>query len=464
MFEYNDVEGRAALRLSAAARADLQCNIINSTKRVRSLQLFVRFDTVAAFRDWLATTPAVTREADRGASDRDVNLLFTAQGLAKLGAPLADIAAADPAFARGARHPQTRELLRDPDPANWPNHEHIWDAALLIHSDSDAVGVNPPARGEFQIERGNSIGADGMPLNDPRARRFNHFGYVEGLSAIYYEDPPDGLPAMKNYDPRRRLSTVLVRDPYARAPSSFGSFFVFRKYAMNRAAFDLKVQNIARAIQEREADPNSRAAKLTQRFPEFRNPKTREELEELVRAWLMGRYPDGRPLVAPNEIGNDFTLDAAGVQCPFHAHIAKMNPRGRTGDLDSEHRATIARCGISYGNRDSPEKGLLFWCAQASIAKQFEFVQQQWANDQDVDLTKRATPDLDNVIGKRVDPQPFEFPVDPYPNMKRYDRWKDRIDQDFGVYDTITLQGAEYLFAPSVSGVENLKAITTVRA
>jgi deferrochelatase/peroxidase EfeB len=93
---------------------------------------------------------------------------------------------------------------------------------------------------------------------------------------------------------------------------------------------------------------------------------------------------------------NDFLYadqDPHGFACPIGAHIRRTNPRDslvpRKDSLTVSNRHSILRRGRSYGaplqrfsteSDDGTERGLLFVCANANIARQFEFVQQTWVN------------------------------------------------------------------------------------
>lgn len=120
---------------------------------------------------------------------------------------------------------------------------------------------------------------------------------------------------------------------------------------------------------------------------------------EWVKAKLMGRWPNGRPLVGcpvnkpsrpgtlPAELENDFSYgedDPQGLACPFGSHIRRTNPRDskEPGDeweqvISNRHR--LLRRGRSYVRPDG-EKGLLFVSLCTDIERQFEFVQQFWSN------------------------------------------------------------------------------------
>ena len=147
---------------------------------------------------------------------------------------------------------------------------------------------------------------------------------------------------------------------------------------------------------------------------------------KVVAAAMVGRTTEGEPLIqARQEIEdvdasarptNNFTYDhdAAGIECPFGAHIRRANPRTadapggprgylgrRISDLGlRRHRFRddliassrfhrILRRGREYGEYLSVEdalagkttnakSGLMFICLNANIARQFEFIQNAW--------------------------------------------------------------------------------------
>jgi hypothetical protein len=447
----------STMALSAPARASLQCNILYATGNLFSEQVFAR-GSASEIRKWMKAVGGATGEAHAPGDPRglvgkpQVNWLFTASGLLKLGLSEAQLKAMDPGFQRGARDAQTLSSQRPrPEEAvgKWGQHAEPWDVAVLVHRDGAGAHVPDPAL-PFVRELGNSLDDRGNVITSATigGGRYNVFGYRDGLSMNVYE----GNSNHKNYDPRRPLSTLLAPDPLV--AGGFGSYFVFRKYQQHVERFEQRVAQMVATIMARSKNPGN-GVRLEDRYPIF-TPAVGNaiQLEPLVRAWLMGRAPDGKPL-AGNVIGlNDYVLsdDPNGKGCPFHAHSAKMNPRGRAADVP------IARRGISYGNRGAAETGILFWCAQSSIEDYFEKLMRQLANSDDVDRDEPPNPDIDNLIG-RPSPTNFEDPklADKYPaNSKRYERWKGTIDIDFNVWDAVTLCGSEYLFAPSLVGVDAL--------
>ena len=224
-----------------------------------------------------------------------------------------------------------------------------------------------------------------------------HFGYVDGRSqplmirsAINDEKSKKGG-GIGTYDPTAPLGQFVVPDPLA--ADTFGSFFVFRKLEQNVAGFKQAEAALAKDLG-------------------LVNPD-----DERAGAQVVGRFEDGTPLTlhdvaqgAPVVNDFDYNGDAAGTRCPFHAHIRKTNPRGSSpGGPAFDKTVQMARRGITYGCRmqdpvskeliDQPNDGvgLLFMSYQASIEKQFHFMQESWANNAGF---PNAGVGIDPVIGQ----------------------------------------------------------------
>jgi deferrochelatase/peroxidase EfeB len=208
-------------------------------------------------------------------------------------------------------------------------------------------------------------------------------------------------------------------------------------------------------------------------------------------AKMVGRTRAGDPLVPiqaepiagtdPRTIQqNQFTYEAdpAGTRCPFGAHVRRTNPRnsdfperrpsalrrliiilgfGRKGfydDLISSVRFhRILRRGREYGSELLPEdavqpaqpnesRGLHFICLNASISRQFEFLQSAW-----IASTKFSgvTGESDPLLGNR-EPIPgcpvtggFTIPGDG--TLRR------RVS---GLPQFVTVRGGAYFFLPSL--------------
>jgi Dyp-type peroxidase family len=184
---------------------------------------------------------------------------------------------------------------------------------------------------------------------------------------------------------------------------------------------------------------------------------------DLLAAKIVGRWPDGTPLVLspdrpdpsiaddPDRV-NDFRYadDPDGLRCPLGAHVRRTYPRdalGWGGVMSVRHR--MVRRGLPYGpplppgaDDDGVDRGLVFVSFQASIARQFEVVQEQWCNDGNA---FRLGGDRDFLLGDpagtgkmTIQGSPPHF-LSPQPSF-------------------VTTRGGEYMLAP---GMEALRALAT---
>ena len=172
---------------------------------------------------------------------------------------------------------------------------------------------------------------------------------------------------------------------------------------------------------------------------------------------------DGQDMVA-NEIKQlnnfNYSADQLAGRCPFHSHIRKVNPRGESREnINTERKHAIVRRGIVYDKRPlntstnmppdelpSKDVGLLFMSFQASIANQFEFIQQIWASDSSF---PKDNVGRDSIIGQGNFPDGLQKYPTEYGNPNSISGAK-------GFGNFVTLKGGEYFFAPSMSFLLNL--------
>jgi Dyp-type peroxidase family len=187
--------------------------------------------------------------------------------------------------------------------------------------------------------------------------------------------------------------------------------------------------------------------------------------EELLRAKLVGRWPDGSPLaLTPDQPDPDLGLDPArvnafdysddptGMRCPLGAHIRRANPRCglQSGDALTA-RQRIIRRGMTYGPalpegqpEDGAERGIFFVAYMADIERQYEFIQANWCNDGDA---VHVGHDRDPFIGRAAGDHKFTIPgetpkfVHPIPEL-------------------VTTRGGEYLWVPSMDALRQLAGVT----
>ncbi|WP_416974168.1 Dyp-type peroxidase [Streptomyces sp. 4F14] len=503
-----------------AVLKDLQGNILKSHGRDHSRHLFITFRTTSkgerdkarkwlaglavtsaftqreearAYRETLAVigengafTPAEQRRLILDSSKVFVGVLISAAGYRDLGLGT-DAMPDDPAFRAGAK--ERTALLNDPKTDQWEPGFRNTLHALVIAADDDAKKRLDPLiekmRGQLKDlalhlheETGAAMRLDaaGEPDNDAPVRE--HFGFVDGISQpLFFAEDIDRARARQGgidrYDPSAPLDQVLLKDPGGDRSTGYGSYFVYRKLEQDVAGFRAGEKGLAKELAEHDGHkkpvPDPVVAGYT----------------PLAGAYMVGRFQDGTPVLERNEAGlgaqpNNFTFDgdADGVRCPFQAHIRKTNPRGDKQrqfgvPLTQERSNRIVRRGISYGKvtlDPKPEDGkvgLLFLCAQSSIADQFEFIQAAWANYQDF-LTPGSG--LDPVIGTLPRTTPPPAPVaQPWPKKygshNQLDFTKPQAQPPHfptpmshtfpkAVGQWVTMRGGEYFFIPSLSALK----------
>ncbi|MDC8785688.1 Dyp-type peroxidase [Roseateles koreensis] len=189
--------------------------------------------------------------------------------------------------------------------------------------------------------------------------------------------------------------------------------------------------------------------------------------KESLLAKMMGRWPDGRPLAAP-EIGaaNTFSYadDKQGAKCPFHAHIRRANPR--TDPIKAPAVPRLLRRGMSYGpayqqggqedTQDEADRGLVFMAYNANLAEQFETVQRWIAggnssggyagqSDPFLGVAVPKTPATDRLPGAA--PRVFRFEHEGKP-----------IHLNLGDQPFVELQWGAYFFVPAMTALRQLPA------
>jgi Dyp-type peroxidase family len=289
--------------------------------------------------------------------------------------------------------------------------------------------------------------------------RREHFGFTDGFSQPAITGfareavPGQGVPYRRlGFGPLRWRALAPGEfvlgvpdedgDPPPAPPAPFDretTFVVLRKLRQDVAAFRAQ---IAREAERVGLDPQTLAARL------------------------VGRWPDGSPLALRPDgpdarLGNDpvaandfaYADDPAGLRCPRGAHVRRTNPRdalGWQGKLTARHR--ILRRGMPYGDAlpagapdDGADRGLVFVSVQASIARQFEIVQQQWCNDGNA-FGLGHEPDPIAGVGGTNSPARALVATSP-----------PRITEPLHSY--VACRGGEYLVVPSLRALRALPAL-----
>jgi Dyp-type peroxidase family len=281
------------------------------------------------------------------------------------------------------------------------------------------------------------------------------------------------------YKLQRDNDPIQPQQPLKLSPSwtKNGSFIVCRRLLQDVPAFWNFMEQTA--------------AKLSQK-PGFANITA-----ELLATKFVGRWPSGAPLMrAPLADNPDLAKDSLannhflygvdtqklplipiagypgdnfpqaqkstfGSECPFAAHIRKVNPRnmgtdvGGASDTLTRH---IIRRGIPFGDplldplqptadELAAERGLLFISYQTSIENQFEFLTQDWSN---LEVNPPPGGGHDAIVGQNQEPgndrtRKFE--------LMGTDGSMETIEIPI---DWVIPTGGGYFFSPSIAALKNV--------
>jgi Dyp-type peroxidase family len=405
---------------------------------------------------------------DAGKPEWTLNIAFTHRGLVNLNLPDASLLSFPVEFLQGMK--ARGEILSDTGKNALEGWDQVWregrvDIWLAVNSKSKAtLDTRCADLRRLMDETGGAkiIGSQdaGAFWIDGKWSSKEHFGYTDGFGN------PDFLGVERDTHPGQGklmadgtwvpLATGELLLGYADeagelpvAPiphllANNGTFMVYRKLHQNVATF-------RRYLDEKGNHYAGGKEKLASKF--------------------LGRWRDGTPVeLSPDapkqEIVNDkqrnvnftFGNDLDGTRCPIGAHVRRTNPRdafGFNGRLVNRRR--ITRRGLPYGPyapedqpvQDDGEHGIIFMVLNASLFRQFEFVQQQWVqygndarlgNDKDMLLGNHEAPDKHMVQGTE-DPENPPFVCGGLPNF-------------------VELRGGNYFFLPSMTALRMIAAGT----
>jgi Dyp-type peroxidase family len=461
---------------------DIQGLVLNAYGHLNYARfVFLNVIEAATAKRWLAHIANQISSAKRRRSEDELpgsqtNLAFTLSGLRKLGLPADTLAAFPREFQMGMAAPERSRRLGDLGacaPESWqfggPNTPEIdalvmlyaVDEAILDKSAHQAFGPSLAADGLEEIFRQNSIRRD---ANEP-------FGFRDGISQPAIEggaqkllpgqsmlkagefllghvDEYGDLVPVPAVAPELDPDRILVLDGSQPARASFarnGSFLALRKLAQDVEGFRNFVDRASR-------NPD-----------ESSNP----ERANYLAAKMIGRWKSGAPLtLAPAKddllLGsnkyrnNDFgfaATDLEGFACPVGAHIRRANPRDalafpseprRSLNISNRHR--IIRRGRPYretsaSNGAAAEEGILFLALNASLARQFEFIQQSWLNN----------PKFNGLYDEK-DPLSSASSGDEMMTLQAQPV-RERLH---GLSRFVTVRGGAYFFLPSIRAIKFL--------
>lgn len=427
--------------------------------------LFLRIGDVARAAAWIAelTEDVLTAAPWDQKPDSGVNIAFSYSGLRALELPDASMAGFPEEFRQGmAARSNLLGDFGDSAPANWEGGLGTPDIHALVMisaKHTEALDAHD-ARLRAGLDQNGGLNVVYDDAGAALPNGVEHFGYADGFAQPSIEGSGiavtagQGAPSGNGeWRPIRAGEFILGYSdeegvlPPAPSPvelSANGSFMVYRKLRQDVTTF------------------RERLAQSARLYPGG---------EELLAAKIVGRWRDGTPialsptapdpgLAADQQRNNafDYSDDRDGRRCPVGAHVRRANPRLSLpfdGKLVNRHR--LVRRGIPYGEPlppgapdDGQDRGVIFACLQASIARQFEFVQSQWLN---AGNTFGLGEDQDVMLGPQDGTPPSKMTVPGSPPL--FVGPLSRV---------VTVKGGEYFFVPGINGLRFIAAAAGGRA
>jgi Dyp-type peroxidase family len=346
-------------------------------------------------------------------------------------------------------------------------------------------------REDLDYQEASAIYVDGQPT----ARE--HFGYTDGISnpafkgMLGHDANVMGGGKVTQFDPSTRRGWEPLetgefllghRDeaqecPEAPTPALLarnGTYMVYRKLHQNVRAFDDYLERLGKDF---PGGKEALAAKLAGRWrngaPVSSFP-TQTEADQFAARWALAKAAIARAADPPSReaakrefaalnarfTAYDYRGDLDGGGCPVGAHVRRANPRGalefgQSGAFESpgavSNRRRLLRRGLPYGDSsrertDDGDHGIVFMALNASIRRQFEFVQQQWMN---YGNDFRLANDKDPIVGNQgtVEGAPAgRMTIQAGPSERR----------PFfcaGIPRFVETRGGDYFFVPSLTAL-----------
>ena len=441
-------------------RRNIQGFVVRGYRLPFAAYVYLRVDDAAKARVALTEflPQVITAEHWTDKPESGINVAFSFAGLKAMGVGERTLDAFPAEFKAGmAARAQVLGDIGDSAPDHWEEPFRTGEAHVLVMVSAFSQAALEARNGRVReaVERLGGGAVVGAQLGGVLEGGREHFGYADGFSqpaieGSRFDDHPGAGAPGKNGDWRPIAAGEFILGypdeqgalPHAPRPDELsrnGSYVVYRKLRQDVAAFRRQLAEAARLY------PGG---------------------EELLAAKLVGRWRDGTPLdasphaedaslVADKARNNafDYGRDPDGLRCPVGSHIRRMNPRLSMpfeGKLVNRHR--LIRRGITYGEMlpegvtddDGADRGVIFMTVQASLARQFEFVQAQWANTGN---PFRLGDDQDPIIGPMDSDGLNKMTVPGRPPFF------------YGPLSrVVTMRGGEYYFAPGINGLRQLAA------
>jgi Dyp-type peroxidase family len=461
--------------MSKLNATDIQGFVLRGYNMPYARYCFLHFDDAQRARTLIHRLLGVITTGqrwDQGKPQSTVNIAFTHKGLVSLDLPIATLITFPVEFQEGM---QARGGILGDTGVNSVEHwDKVWreggvHALLAINAVSrEALDGQTAMMQALMGETGGARILDSQDaasiVVDGKVTLKEHFGFTDGFGNPDYlgvcrsTQPgqgklmPDGTWApLATGELLLGYADEAGELPVAPVPAllaSNGTFMVYRKLHQNVGTFRRFLDKWGARYGAGDAQARE---KLASKF--------------------IGRWRDGTPVETspdrpdpaiaqdPNRSTNfTYDKDAAGTRCPVGAHIRRVNPRdafGFEGRLINRRR--ITRRGLPYGplapeedasvssdstEMDAIDRGVIFMALNASISRQFEFVQQQWisyGND------AHTGNERDLLMGNHSEGEKYVIQGDTNPANPPF------ICTDLPNF--VELRGGEYFFLPSMTAL-----------
>ncbi len=428
-----------------------------------------------------------------------LNVAFTADGLTACGLPPAVLCTFPDEFRDGVASARRSRILGDAEesaPSSWevggPGTEPI-HAVLIIHAHDDRSlddardvevqrmaqtgGGVAPHSGAAQ--RGYRPGSDTEPfgfhdgITQPSIAGISGHGVPTGEFILGYPNhydvipPPPLVPAtLDRFDLLPPFENPYHTPAAWRDLGRHGSFVVYRKLEQQVATFWRTMREEAVRLRG-SADPTHMI---------------------WLASRMVGRWPSGAPLIETparddpargTNDGFEYGGDPEGLACPIGAHIRRAHPRDdlkpypgeQSRHMSEAHRllrrarvygpplfdATLLRDGTTAAARrallslagDGEARGIHFFCVNASIRSQFEFVQQTWCNN----------PNFGGLSASK-DPIAGDRAAAGQPPTRMVVPGESGSMRTVALPRFVTVRGGAYLFMPSITALRFLATVS----
>lgn len=390
--------------------------------------IFLHFNDASGAREWVGCVlPSISNaepypvvDGKKQKPDSALNIAFTAAGLSSLGITQETMDTFPPEFIAGVN--SRSAALGDTGasaPEHWeiggPKNPEIHALLMVFGRDMDVINAIETQQENLIAQSNGTVVSIAVESGFRHPDQKEHFGFHDGVSQPAIEGIERGSNAGQTAIKRGEivlghlnayltypLSPVVpaAKDPVGMLPPlPDGAFPTLRDFGRNGSylVYRKLAQDVARFWNFIEKNAGADASAMIE-----------------LASKIVGRWPSGAPVTLQPDFDdlrladqNSFDFmpqDPQGYRCPVGAHIRRANPRDsklndtpeESSQTSSRHR--IVRRGLSYGaplfqrdalNRgiapiglhdDGKPRGLHFFAINASISRQFEFIQQTWCD------------------------------------------------------------------------------------